>query len=764
MKKLSVLIVFLFCFCRVFPQDEGSVRILRGRVIDQNAAPVDRAEVSAISESGRIHRCQNKDDGEFACELKFTGDVLLTVQAEGFSILRQTVDKTQDFGSPLTLTLSPAPLAEEVVVTANRTATRLGETPASIVSLSGEEIRRAAAPTIDDALRQVPGFSLFRRSGSRTANPTTQGVSLRGVGASGAGRSLVLLDEVPLNDPFGGWVQWSRVAPIALERAEVLRGGASSLYGDDSLSGTINLLGRRARRKYDFSAEVFGGTQKTFSASTFFGLKNEDWSADLAAAEFQTRGFIPIDKRERGRADTFAGARNLNLSARVEKNLSDRGNLFFKTSYFGEARDNGTALQKNRTHIRQFAVGGEFLPEDPRSEIRDLKLNWIFYGGTQVFDQIFSAVADDRTSENLVRLQRVPAQNFGFSGRFSAVVGDRQTLVFGVEAEEVRGASDETGFFGGRATSRSGAGGRQRTIGIFAQDLIRVGSRIVVAGSLRYDFRKNFRALNSVRTLSTGAVNTTIFPDRTEGALSPQASIIFQATDRLSFHAVASKSFRAPTLNELYRGFRVGDVITNPNETLRAEKAFNFEAGASFGLRDLYLRGNFFYTEISDPIANVTLSAMPSLITRQRQNIGKTRATGLEFEAEKHWRGFDFSAGYLLSDSRVRRFEANPLLEGLMVPLVSRHQFTFQTSYSNKNGWSFSFQGRAASKQFDDDLNLFRLEPFFQLDAFAAKRFRRRFQIFIAVENLFNSRYSVGRTPVRSVSSPVGGRIGVRWN
>ena len=91
-----------------------------------------------------------------------------------------------------------------VVVTAARAPEPAGQVPFAVVVLDGADLRAAPAATLDDALRAVPGFSLFRRSDSLTANPTAQGVSLRGLGPSGASRSLVLLDGVPLNDPFGG--------------------------------------------------------------------------------------------------------------------------------------------------------------------------------------------------------------------------------------------------------------------------------------------------------------------------------------------------------------------------------------------------------------------------------------------------------------------------------------------------------------------------------------------------------------------------------
>ena len=761
--KISLLtVLFFLCFSQMFSQDADK-EVLRGKVVDAIGLPVDKARIKIVSDSGTIFLCQTDETGKFACEVNLKEGFTLEVEAQDFSILRQKFGKEQDFSQEeIVFTLAPQTLRETVQVTANRTETRLGETPASVVTISAAEIRTTAAPTIDDTLRQVAGFSLFRRTGSRNANPTAQGVSLRGVGASGASRSLILFDGVPLNDSFGGWVQWTRVPPIAVERVEVLRGGASSLYGNNSLSGTVNILPRRSNEKFNFSGEVYGGTQETVSGSTFFGFRRGDGTAEFVAANFQTKGYILVDERERGAADVFAGTRNSNLSARFGKSFGDAANIFFKTSYFGEVRTNGTGLQTNRTHIRQFVFGGDWASQNPKSKIQNPKFDWRFYGGTQVYDQIFSAVSADRNSETLNRVQRVPAQNVGFSVNASAVAFENQTIVIGFETREVRGASDEIGLFNNRITSFSGAGGRERTVGFFVQDFARLGSRFVLAASARFDSWKNFAASSATRTLATNQRSFVNFTDRDESAFSPQVSLLFQATKDFSFFALGSKSFRAPTLNELYRGFRVGNVVTLSNENLRAERALNFESGASFNRNNFYLRGNLFWTRVSQPVSNVTLSVTPGLITRQRQNVGETRARGLEIEADTRIRAFNFSIGYLLADSRVAEFPANRSLENSLVPQVARHQFTFQTRYA-RGDWSLALQGRASSQQFDDDLNLFRLEPYFQLDAFAAKRFRENLQIFVGVENVFNSRYSIGRTPIRTVSSPLNLRVGLRW-
>ena len=193
-----------------------------------------------------------------------------------------------------------AKISEAITVTATRTEIRVADTPASVVVLSKEALASSPAPTLDDALRQVAGFTLFRRAGSRVANPTTQGVSLRGVGASGASRALVLDDGVPLNDPFGGWVYWGRLPRAALERVEVLRGGASDLYGSSAMGGVIQFIRRKSP---GVTIETSAGSQKTATTSLFAGADHFSLAADFLA----TDGFVLVRPEDRGAVDVEIG-------------------------------------------------------------------------------------------------------------------------------------------------------------------------------------------------------------------------------------------------------------------------------------------------------------------------------------------------------------------------------------------------------------------------------------------------------------------------
>lgn len=753
-RLISSLLLALTFFSLAYAAQ--AVRV-EGRVIDQAGAPVAGAEVTFASGSERLTRTTD-DEGRFVFEALAARTGRITVRAEGFD--QADMQLRESIAAPLELRLFPARVSDQLTVTAARTEMRVSDTAASVIVLSREDLEATAALTLDDALRQVPGFSLFRRSGSRTANPTSQGVSLRGVGASGASRAVVLADQIPVDDPFGGWVYWGRIPRESIARVEVVRGGASSLYGTDALGGVINFLPRKVTDSI-LSLEASLGNQRTRDASLFAGGSLLKWSASLAAEIFHTDGYVIVDEQERGRVDTRAGAKFSTLELTLERAIKDSGRLFLRGGVFGEARENGTPLQQNRTHIRQLAAGLDW------QSARAGAFNARIYGGTQVFDQDFSAVAADRNSEALTRSQRVPAQQAGFSLSWARLAGSRQTLTAGAEGRAVRGASDELVFIAGRLSSSVGAGGREQTIALFGQDIIRITDRWLLTVGARVDRWRNFDALSTTTPLaSPGPTAVRQFEQRAETAFSPRLSMLYKVTDNLSLMASGYRAFRAPSLNELYRSFRVGNALTLANDQLRAERLTGGEAGASVTAfdRKLNVRGIFFWSEITRPVANVTLSFTPELITRQRQNLGRTRSRGLELEADARVTNrFVVSGGYLFADAEVLEFPANQALEGLLIPQVPRHQLTLQGRYSHPSALTLGLQGRFVGAQFDDDQNRFVLERFFTLDALVSRPLARGVDLFAAFENLLDDRYSIGRTPVRTVGPPRLARFGVRF-
>src|SRR6185369_16919890 len=249
---------------------------------------------------------------------------------------------------------------------------------------------------------------------------------------------------------FGGWVFWGRVPREALSRIEVVQGGASSLYGTDALGGVVNLIGRDTRESA-LSFEASYGNQQTPDVSLFAGGRLFQWAAQLSAEIFHTDGYVLVDEAERGRVDTKAGAEHQTVELTLERLLADKGRVFARGSIFGEDRENGTPLQTNNTYLRQVSLGTDWLSS--RAGAFSARL----FALTEIYNQDFTSIAADRNSELLTRSQRVPAQQIGVTTQWSRSIGSRQTVVAGLDAREVRGASDELVFVAGRITSSIGS-------------------------------------------------------------------------------------------------------------------------------------------------------------------------------------------------------------------------------------------------------------------------------------------------------------------
>ena len=742
-----VLVLITIAVIRVSAQQQSV--LIHGNVSDPNGDAIQHASVEFESD-GKTTRTVTDLSGDFTV-LSPRPYGTLSISSPGFTTVKVKVTAPN---YTLQIKLFPAVINERIVVDAPITyEDRIPPTSISQFNVGPKEIASAGALTLDDVLRQVPGFSLFRRSGGLTTNPTAQGVSLRGVGANGASRALVLLDGVPLNSPFGGWVYWNRIPRVNIENVFVQNGGNSNLYGSGALGGVVNVSSEtRWGNGLDFEASA--GNKGTAVTSFTAGKLLGDWAIVAAGQALHTNGYVLVPDNQRGSVDTAAGTGDLGGSLSIS-NIT-HGYSFLRLNSFGESRRNGTPVQVNDTRISSIDIGHDSsLPKLGDYFVR-------LYGSSETFNQNFSAIAADRNSESLTNRQRNPSQQVGFVFQATPNLGYHQVLRFGVEGRDVRGHSAETTFNNSRATAFVDAGGRQRSIGAFASDSVYIGSWQFGFGG-RVDHWLNYDGFSN-RTPVIGTPTLNAFPDRSETAFSPRLWLTKRFEKGVEVNASAYRSFRAPTLNELYRNFRVGNVVTNANADLQAERLTGGEAG--IGLNNLherlFVRGNVFWSDIEDSIANITLATTPALITRQRQNLGAIRARGVELSAVlKFARGWEMSGEYMLTDSTVLRFPANRALEGLMVPQVPRHQFNFQVTYGNGD-WLVSTQGRLVSRQFDDDQNLLPLERFFTLDAEATRMVSEKLRVFVAFQNLNGSRYQISSTPIFTVGPPVLVRGGVR--
>src|ERR1700733_11999766 len=568
-------------------QTAGAGAPVEGVVGDSSGAAVPGAEVE-VHAGSFLASTVTDSAGAFAFENVPGAAGTLVVSAKGFQKIEQAWTRGDEHAAVrVQIVLAPAAINQQVQVTANRPATLVSDVPVSDVQLTREDLQDTPALRLDDDLRQVPGFSLYRRSSSRTANPTTQGVSLRGLGANGASRALVLEDGIPLNDPFGGWVYWDRVPAEAISDVEISQEGGSSLYGSDALGGVVQFVSRPTQPA-GIALDTSYGNQNTPDLSLWAGGQKGKWESSFAGGVFNTDGYILTPEAERGSVDVRARSRDGTADLMVGRKIGEQSEIFARGWYLDETRGNGTPLQRNDTKLGQGALGANL----QLGNFGALTLR--LYADAQTYHQTFSAVA---------------SQGVGGSAVWSRQTGKRQTLVAGFDYHEEIGASHEVLLSGG--TTDLSSGGRQRTVGIFGEDLIQIAPRWFLSASARVDHWSNFDAATLREPVAPpGPPTDTIFPDRSQNAFSPRLTLRNQANAHVSWNASLYRAFRAPTLNELYRSFRQGNTVTEDNPSLIAEHLTGGDAGVAVtGFNGkLQAHATVFYNQIVDPVANGTVS------------------------------------------------------------------------------------------------------------------------------------------------------------
>lgn len=656
----------------------------------------------------------------------------------------------------------PSPEVEAVVVYAPRLAPLGGEAVFSAVQISPEVLK--TEPRLDEALKTAPGVSLFRRTGSGAANPTTQGLSLRAIAPSGAGRALVTLDGAPQNDPFGGWVIWSGLPSEGLAGATVVRGAGSGPYGAGALTGVVALT-ERATPDGVAVAEASAGERESYRAAIAAGLPG----VLLTASGSRTEGYYAVRGPRRGAADTRLRLDDASVALRVQHEIGTvqtaaRISAFQVNQQAGlrGARSNTSGASAALTVAQPASegVGGWRLQAWARAS--DLENSSV-------------AVAAGRATTTPANDQYdTPAVGYGFNaalqgkqGAFAWEVGADIRAADGKEQELFR-------FLNGAFTRDRTAGGETLVYGAYAEGVLDQGPWLLTGG-VRLDRSRAFNAVRIERDRQTGAVLLNQgAADRSDTTPTGRVGVRYEVADDLFLRAAAYAGFRAPTLNELHRPFRVGNDITEANPTLKPETLQGVEAGVA-GEGAVRWSAGVFYNLLKDPITNVTIGVGPGTFPtagfvpaggtlRQRQNAGEIEAWGLEGEASGRFSdAFAWRAAAAHTDAEVRGGRSAPQLSGRRPAQTPRWTATAGATFRpSEVPVELSADLRYESARWEDDLNSRRLSAGVQLDARAAWRFTDNVEAFVAAENLFDANLEVGETAdgVESFAAPQTLRIG----
>ncbi len=666
----------------------------------------------------------------------------------------------------------PGAAAPEIVVTGAGLGAGAGDAAYDVVTIDRDRLTNSASDRLEDILRDAAGFAQFRRSDSRSAHPTSQGATLRGLGGNASSRALILLDGVPQVDPFGGWVSFSAFEPMRLGLVRVTRGGGSGVYGPGALAGTIELMSAGPADLAPVWGDAAYGSRDSVDLNGGISGAMGGGFGSISAGYSRGDGFVPIVKEDRGTADVPAPYKEASVASRAVFPIGGQTELQASGLFLYDQRSRGVAFTGNTNKgadasLRLVGRG---------------KWGWeaLAYLQMRQFASQFSSVNATRTlSTETLDQYNVPATGIGGRVEIRPPLGDGIQLRLGADGRRTTGQTKELfTFVAGAPTRRREAGGETDTLGAFADATLTLSPQLTLTGGGRIDRWWINDGFLHEHTRATNAVLTdTDFADRSGWEPTGRAGIAFKPGGAVTLRGAGYLGWRLPTLNELYRPFRAGADATAGNAGLSPERLKGVDAGVDFRpLSIMKLSGTLFWNRLDDAIANVTLGTGPGSFPivgfvgaggsyRQRQNLDAIRSRGAELDASVDLAAWRLGASYAYTDARVHASGAAASLDGLRPAQTAKHQASATLGWSRADAAQVSLTVRYIGKQYEDDQNSRTLDDAVTVDAAVVVPVAAGFSIEARAENLANAQVdaTVSGADIVERATPRTLWIGVRY-
>lgn len=616
------------------------------------------------------------------------------------------------------------------------------------VTIPGEQLAATASGRIEEALARIPGFQQFRRSDSRSANPSAQGITLRSLGGNASSRTLLLLDGVPQADAFFGFIPFTALPAESIASARITRGSGIGPFGSGAVAGTIELFSRDPADRAPLAASATIGSDdaRELSAAAAFPLGSAHIAID--ARHDRGDGFFTTPLAQRVAATVPARYRASQLALTAAVPITQTITLHPRISAF---RDDRTLRFAGADSGAEGIDASLRLLSTPARGWQVEALGWL-----QARD--FSTVVVSATSFRPTLDQRAtPTTGWGGKLELRTPGSPTRLLRFGIDARGASGRAEEDvlAASGTRTLTRS-AGGNTLTFGAFAEGDLILGNLSLTAGARLDHWRLSSGIAQEIRP--DGALQRNDrFAARSDTIPSFRGAAAY-ALGPLTLRASAYTGHRLPTLNELYRGFTVFPVTTRANAALDPERLRGIEAGIELRpVPGVTLGLTAFDNRLSDAIANVTIASN----LRQRQNVAAIRARGLEANLNLATGPWHLDAGWSTSDATVRA--SATALNGLRPAQTPRHAGSATLGWA-RGDWLVQTGVRHIGAQFEDDRNIDFLVPATTMDALIRAPLGAGFTLVLRGENLSDEAI-VTRNVAGSIDlgAPRTLWIGFRW-
>lgn len=607
-------------------------------------------------------------------------------------------------------------------------------------TIDREQLTRTASGRLDDALLSAAGVQQFRRADSRATNPSAQGITLRALGGNATSRSLVLLDGVPMADPFFGYIPFSAINPERLASVRVQRGGGSGAFGAGAVAGTLDLTSAGPAQMGLLNAEAMVDDRGESTLSGALAPRIGQGFAVLTGRWDRGRGFWTTPESQRVPASVRARYDSWSTGLRFVTPLTPNVEIQSRLATFAD----------NRT--LRFAGGDNGISGTDGSLRVVGHGRWQFDALGYVQVRNFTAVTIGSTKASNYRptLDQYATPSTGLGGKLELrpPVGGGHVLKLGTDWRRAIGETKENAITAatGAINARRRAGGRSDDVGFFAEDDWTLGPVVLTAGGRadrwaitqgHYDERSAAGVLTS-----TSATDPTV-ASRMGWHGSWRAGAVVHAANWVALRASGYSGLRLPTLNELYRSFRVtapdSVTITQRNPALGIERLIGFEGGLDLTpAPGVTLSVTAFDNKVKDAIANVTLSRVGTTVTRQRQNIAAVHARGVELGADVTAGQFALNGSLSWTDAKVEA-PSDPNIDGMRPAQTPKLAASGTLAWHPAARWTGALTLRHVGKAYEDDRQTDALPAATTLDAFAEVPLTAWASLTLRGENLFDA-------------------------
>ncbi len=664
------------------------------------------------------------------------GSYRLLVRHIGYRI-HSRVLKVKKQMVPLAISLFPAPVElSEIITTATRTYTPVADIPANITVLSHKTIQRHRGTNLDDLLAAEPGVDVFRSSGIFTISPA---VVLRGTGGSEPGRTLVMVDGVPINKSDTGEANWNRLQAGSLERIEIVRGPASALYGAGAMGGTINLITKKPAAGLHFDTRLQGGSLGTvgaeFSLSGGTLLKNEKFLGFLLSGSYlASDGYISDPPTFRTQ---YTVKRSLHENSQTAKLVYLSGRHEWRASYqrYDDKRGEGEKIQAPQGEFRTFYT--DFVTVQYKGGTGRRRWHTRGYYQLERYSRIDERIQRGTYQRFDVLSDRTDAGILSSAGYLSDRLG---TLTAGVDIRY--GAVDGADTYRTSPDVVSNRGELTVLSGFIQDELALFNKKINIVTGLRLD--QVF--------VHSGEIYSTLAPwDDFNGklgkhrwqAVSPRLGVNYQLWANTRLYASAGRAFRGAILDDLCRSgwMRLGPKIANP--ALEPETLTNTELGLQQSLGPALFKLSGYYAVGRDFLYYVDTGKTifgGKFTLKQRRNVARVDMYGVETSLSAPLgRHLNVSAGLTCNKSAIDRFPRRPDLEGKILTYSPRQKagvtLDFLTFIDGALTWQWT------GKQYTDNLNQEAIEAYHLLHLNIFRSISKNMRAGLTIRNLLDEQY-----------------------